>query len=178
VLTPTILSFVLLNSGAALLLPWWAAVAADQTGGSRVTPNVPVSRGRKPSLYLAPKSRRVVKTLHAKGGHDAEQIRSHIRRRTRHSGSSLRVSSRRRNGTESGGHVSMRTAAGAVSLRPDVCGHPSGDQIELKSENGVVGDAKFTSPISLTAPAPWNSLGVIAPDGHVEWSNGTAWRRN
>jgi hypothetical protein len=54
----------------------------------------------------------------------------------------------------------------------------SGDQIEFKSENGVVGDAKFTSPISLTGSAPWNSLGVIAPDGHVEWSNGTLWRRN
>src|SRR4051794_36186270 len=53
----------------------------------------------------------------------------------------------------------------------------SGDQIEFKSENGVVGHAKFISPISLTAPAPWNSLGVIAPDGHLEWSNGTAWRR-
>src|SRR3954452_19931316 len=53
----------------------------------------------------------------------------------------------------------------------------SGNQIEFKSENGVLGDAKFTSPISLTGSAPWNSLAVIAPDGHVEWSNGTAWLR-
>lgn len=53
----------------------------------------------------------------------------------------------------------------------------SGDEIGFKSERGFVGDAKFTSPISLSGPAPWNSLGVIAPDGHIEWSNGTAWRR-
>jgi hypothetical protein len=53
----------------------------------------------------------------------------------------------------------------------------SRSEIEFKSENGFVGYAKFTSPISLTGSATWNSLGVIAPDGHVEWSNGTAWRR-
>ena len=53
----------------------------------------------------------------------------------------------------------------------------NGDQIEFKSENGLVGQAKFTSPISLSGSAPWNSLGVIAPDKHIEWSNGTQWRK-
>jgi hypothetical protein len=53
----------------------------------------------------------------------------------------------------------------------------SGDRIEFKSESGFVGHASFTSQISLSGSAPWNWLGVIAPDRHVEWSNGTAWRR-
>jgi hypothetical protein len=53
----------------------------------------------------------------------------------------------------------------------------SGDQIEFKSENGFVGHAKFTSAISLSGLAPWNSLGVITPDKHVQWSNGTQWRK-
>jgi|SRR4029453_10912648 hypothetical protein len=53
----------------------------------------------------------------------------------------------------------------------------NGDQIEFKSENGLVGQAKFTSPISLSGSAPWNSLAVITPDKHVQWSNGTQWRK-
>ena len=52
----------------------------------------------------------------------------------------------------------------------------SGDQIEFKSENGI-GHAGFTSPISLSGPPPWNSLGVITHDNHVQWSNGTEWRK-
>lgn len=51
------------------------------------------------------------------------------------------------------------------------------DQIEFKSDNGFVGQAKFTSRISLSGTPPWNSLGVITPDDHVEWSNGTRWRK-
>jgi hypothetical protein len=53
----------------------------------------------------------------------------------------------------------------------------SGDQIEFKSDSGFVGHAKFTSAISLSASPPWNSLGVITPDNHVQWSNGTEWRK-
>jgi hypothetical protein len=53
----------------------------------------------------------------------------------------------------------------------------SGDQIEFKSENGFVGHARFTSPISLSGSPPWNSLAVITPDKHVQWSNGTQWRK-
>jgi hypothetical protein len=53
----------------------------------------------------------------------------------------------------------------------------NGDQIEFKSETGVVGQAKFTSRISLSGTPPWNSLGVITPDKHVQWSNGTQWQK-
>jgi hypothetical protein len=53
----------------------------------------------------------------------------------------------------------------------------SGDQVEFKSENGLIGHARFTSPISLSGSPPWNSLAVITPDSHVQWSNGTQWRK-
>ena len=53
----------------------------------------------------------------------------------------------------------------------------NGDQIEFESDSGFVGQAKFTSRVSLSGTPPWNSLGVIAPDNHVEWSNGTQWRK-
>ena len=53
----------------------------------------------------------------------------------------------------------------------------NGEEIEFKSESGFVGHAKFTSQISLSGSGPWNSLGVITPDRHIEWSNGTAWLR-
>jgi hypothetical protein len=48
----------------------------------------------------------------------------------------------------------------------------SGDQIEFKSDNGFVGQAKLTSGLP-----PWNSLGVIAAQNRIEWSNSTQWRK-
>jgi hypothetical protein len=53
----------------------------------------------------------------------------------------------------------------------------NGDQIEFKSDSGFVGQAKLTSRISLSGTPPWNSLGVITADNHVQWSNGTQWRK-
>jgi hypothetical protein len=53
----------------------------------------------------------------------------------------------------------------------------SGDQLEFKSDNGLVGSAKLTSRISLSGLPPWNSLGVITADNRIEWSNGTQWRK-
>jgi hypothetical protein len=53
----------------------------------------------------------------------------------------------------------------------------NGDRIEFKSDNGFVGQAKLTSRISLSGTPPWNSLGVITSDNHVQWSNGTEWRK-
>ena len=53
----------------------------------------------------------------------------------------------------------------------------NGDQVEFKSDNGLVGHARFTSPISLSGSPPWNSLAVITPYSHVQWSNGTQWRK-
>jgi hypothetical protein len=53
----------------------------------------------------------------------------------------------------------------------------SGDQIEFKSDNGLVGNAKLTSRISLSGLPPWNSLGLITTDNRIEWSNGIQWRK-
>ena len=49
----------------------------------------------------------------------------------------------------------------------------SGDQLEFKSDIGLVGRARLTSPISLSGSPPWNSLAMITPDRYVQWSNGT-----
>jgi hypothetical protein len=54
----------------------------------------------------------------------------------------------------------------------------TGAHLEFKSDTGLVGQAAFTSNISLSAFPPWNSLGVItSPDGVIEWSNSTTWRK-
>ena len=54
----------------------------------------------------------------------------------------------------------------------------SGTQLEFKSDSGTVGHATLTSPVSLSALPPWNSLGVILSDNRViQWSNGTQWRK-
>jgi hypothetical protein len=54
----------------------------------------------------------------------------------------------------------------------------SGAHLEFKSDNGDVGQAALTSNISLSAAPPWNTLGVItSPNGVIEWSNGTIWRK-
>jgi hypothetical protein len=54
----------------------------------------------------------------------------------------------------------------------------TGADLEFKSDSGTVGHAKFTSSISLSAAAPWNSLGVITAENRViQWSNGTQWRK-
>jgi hypothetical protein len=54
----------------------------------------------------------------------------------------------------------------------------TGAELEFKSDSGTVGHAKFTSSISLSAAAPWNSLGVITAENRViKWSNGTQWRK-
>ena len=54
----------------------------------------------------------------------------------------------------------------------------TGAELEFKSDSGTVGHAKFTSSISLSAAAPWNSLGVITAENRViQWSNGTQWRK-
>jgi len=54
----------------------------------------------------------------------------------------------------------------------------SANQLEFKNESGTVGHANFTSNISLSAAAPWNSLGVItANNTAIEWSDGTRWHK-
>ena len=51
----------------------------------------------------------------------------------------------------------------------------NGSTLELKAENGPVGEAKVTSDITLSAGPPWNSIGVVMPDRSIQWSNGTHW---
>ena len=53
----------------------------------------------------------------------------------------------------------------------------SGNNLEVKNDKGNAGQAQLTSNISLSASAPWNMLGVILPDGAIQWSNGTKWQK-
>lgn len=53
----------------------------------------------------------------------------------------------------------------------------SGNNLDVKNDKGDVGRAELTSNISLSASAPWNMLGVILPDGAIQWSNGTKWQK-
>ena len=52
----------------------------------------------------------------------------------------------------------------------------SGNSIDLKNERGEQGHANLTSPMTISAGAPFNMLGVIR-DGGIDWSNGTRWRK-
>jgi hypothetical protein len=53
----------------------------------------------------------------------------------------------------------------------------SGKDLDVKNGKGDGGRAQLTSNISLGAGAPWNMLGVILPDGAIQWSNGTKWEK-
>ena len=53
----------------------------------------------------------------------------------------------------------------------------SGNLLDLKSSDGDVGQAKLTSNTTLSVGGPWNMLGTVVPDGHIQWSNGTDWRK-
>jgi hypothetical protein len=66
---------------------------------------------------------------------------------------------------------------------PDQCQAPTfsvsqtGTALEIKAENGPVAGGKVTSNISLSAGPPWNANGTVMPDGSIQWSNGTHWRK-
>ena len=53
----------------------------------------------------------------------------------------------------------------------------SGNKLQIKNDKGDVADATLTSPITISAGGPLNSLGVIYPDHSIEWSNGNKWRK-
>ena len=54
----------------------------------------------------------------------------------------------------------------------------SGRKLEVKSEQGQIGDAEVTSPLSISLGPPWNANGIILPDQRtIEWSAGTRWQR-
>jgi len=53
----------------------------------------------------------------------------------------------------------------------------SGNDLEIKSDNGGVGQARLTSNTTMSVGGPWNMIGVVQSDGRIEWSNGTVWRK-
>src|SRR5450432_1150818 len=54
----------------------------------------------------------------------------------------------------------------------------NGDNLDIKNDKGVVGSARVTSNISISAGPPWNMPGTISADGRtIEWSNGTEWKK-
>jgi hypothetical protein len=53
----------------------------------------------------------------------------------------------------------------------------SGTRLDIKNNKGEVGQGLLSSNITLSVGAPWNMLGVIEPDSHIQWSNGTVWRK-
>jgi len=53
----------------------------------------------------------------------------------------------------------------------------SGDHLDIKSDNGDFASGTVTSNISMSVGGPWNMVGVVLPDGRIQWSNGTLWRK-
>jgi hypothetical protein len=53
----------------------------------------------------------------------------------------------------------------------------SGNNLEMKSTDGDFGQAKLTSNTSMSVGGPWNMVGVVVPDGRIQWSNGTVWSK-
>jgi len=54
----------------------------------------------------------------------------------------------------------------------------SGRKLEVKSEQGEVGEAQVTSPLSISLGPPWSVNGIILSDQRtIEWSAGTHWQR-
>jgi hypothetical protein len=54
----------------------------------------------------------------------------------------------------------------------------SGAVLQLKNEKGDIGEARMSSPITLSVGAPWNMIGEVLSDHHtIQWSNGTNWRK-
>jgi hypothetical protein len=53
----------------------------------------------------------------------------------------------------------------------------SGNNLDMKSNDGNFGQGTLTSNISMSVGGPWNMVGVVLPDGRIQWSNGTIWRK-
>lgn len=66
---------------------------------------------------------------------------------------------------------------------PDPCAWPggtpsisqSGNKLQIKGEKGETADATLTSNSTISAGGSFNSIGIIRPDGSIEWSDGTKW---
>jgi hypothetical protein len=54
----------------------------------------------------------------------------------------------------------------------------TGSSLQLRAENGgPIVAAKMTSNTTISVGPIWNWNGRILPDGSIEWSNGTLWRK-
>jgi len=53
----------------------------------------------------------------------------------------------------------------------------TGPVLEIKAENGPIAEGKMTSNVTVSAGPPWNSIGIVLPDGSIQWSSGTHWRK-
>lgn len=53
----------------------------------------------------------------------------------------------------------------------------TGQNLELKNDEGPFADGKLTSDIALSANRSRDALGIIFPDHSIQWSNGTKWRK-
>jgi hypothetical protein len=53
----------------------------------------------------------------------------------------------------------------------------TGTALELKSQDGLIADAKLTSNRTVSAGPPFNSNGLILQDNSIQWSNGTLWHK-
>jgi hypothetical protein len=53
----------------------------------------------------------------------------------------------------------------------------TGTKLELKDEQGVIGDATLTSDITVSAGPTMNAIGIVLPDHSIQWSNGTHWHK-
>ena len=53
----------------------------------------------------------------------------------------------------------------------------SGNNLDMKSNDGDFGQAKLTSNTSMSVGGPWNMVGVVLADGRIQWSNGTVWSK-
>jgi hypothetical protein len=53
----------------------------------------------------------------------------------------------------------------------------TGQNLELKDDEGPFADGKLTSDITLSVNRPWDALGIIFSDHSIKWSNGTKWRK-
>jgi hypothetical protein len=53
----------------------------------------------------------------------------------------------------------------------------SGTKLDIKNDKGDTSAARLTSDITISAGAPFNSLGIIRADHSIDWSNGTTWHK-
>jgi hypothetical protein len=53
----------------------------------------------------------------------------------------------------------------------------NGSDLELKNDQGAFANGKLTSDITVSSTPPWNAIGIVLPDGSIQWSNGTKWQK-